>query len=59
MTLVIGGTELLNEDDFKLALKKTLDSTRESVTYGAPEAQDMHWEVLYEKLLSLFRSMNP
>jgi hypothetical protein len=50
---------MLNEEEFKIALKKTLDSTRESLTYGAPEMQDMHWDVLYEKLLSIFRSMNP
>lgn len=50
---------MLNEEEFKIALKRTLDSSRESVENSAPEAQDMHWELLYEKLLALFRSMNP
>lgn len=50
---------MLNEEDFKIELKKTLDSTRESLIYSAPEVQDMHWDVLYERLLAIFRSMNP
>lgn len=56
---VFGGTKLLNEEEFKIELKRTIDSTRESIVYSAPEVQDMHWEMLYEKLLSLYRSMNP
>lgn len=55
----VGEDIVLNEEDFKVELKKTLDSTRESLAYGAPEVHDMHWEVLYEKLLAIFRSMNP
>lgn len=50
---------MLNEEEFKIALQHTLKSTRESLAYGSPEMQDTHWEVLYEKLLALFRSMNP
>ena len=51
--------ELLNEEEFKIALSRTLESTRDSLKYSPPEEQDMHWEVLYEKLLAIFRSMNP
>lgn len=54
-----GGGKLLNEEEFKIELKRNLDSARESLAYSAPEVQDMHWEVLYEKLLALYRSMNP
>lgn len=50
---------MLNEEEFKIALHRTLESTRESLQYSPPEEQDMHWEVLYEKLLAVFRSMNP
>lgn len=50
---------MLNEEDFKIALQRTLESTRESLQYSPPEQQDAHWDVLYEKLLAIFRSMNP
>lgn len=55
----VGEGTMLNEEDFKIALSRTLESTRESLRYSPPEEQDMHWEVLYEKLLAIFRSMNP
>lgn len=51
--------EMLNEEDFKIALHRTLESTRESLNYASPEERDMQWELLYEKLLTIFRSMNP
>jgi hypothetical protein len=50
---------MLNEEEFKIALSKTLESSRESLEHSAPEALDMQWELLYEKLLALYRSMNP
>lgn len=50
---------MLNEEDFKISLQKTLDSTRESLNYCPPEERDMQWDLLYEKLLAIFRSMNP
>lgn len=58
-TITVGDDTMLNEEEFKIELKRTLDSTRDSLNYAAPEMQDMHWDVLYEKLFSLFRSMNP
>lgn len=46
---------MFNEDRFKLELKRTLDSARSSLTYAAPEVANVHWEMLYETLLGLFR----
>lgn len=50
---------MMNEEEFKIALKATLDSTRDSLNYAPPENQDMQWDMLYEKLLAIFRSFNP
>ena len=47
---------MFNEDQFKLELKRILDSARDSLTYAAPEVADMYWELLYENLLSLVRN---
>lgn len=58
-TMKVGERIVLNEEEFKIALDRTLKSTRESLQYAPPEEQDMHWENLYEKLLAIFRSMNP